>query len=160
MQSGSSSACRDVCGLAPAAAWTTLNRNDDLNARPSHHDAEGEHDHDDFDTFVVRIPAFCDPNTLINRLVAATRAHDILPVRGLVEVAGKPLRTLVQGVGQRYRLRQSIPDRATVLGIVNPESARRRLLLHGVGIPPCAGRPAHTTRTPGQEPSSQLVTLR
>ena len=30
---------------------------DDLNARPSHHDAEGEHDHDDFDTFVVAIPA-------------------------------------------------------------------------------------------------------
>ena len=26
---------------------------DDLAARPSHHDAEGEHDHDDFDTFVV-----------------------------------------------------------------------------------------------------------
>ena len=30
---------------------------DDLDARPSHHDAEGEHDHDDFDTFVVTIPA-------------------------------------------------------------------------------------------------------
>ena len=30
---------------------------DDLAARPSHHDAEGEHDHDDFDTFVVAIPA-------------------------------------------------------------------------------------------------------
>ena len=28
---------------------------DDLDARPSHHDAEGEHDHDDFDTFVVKI---------------------------------------------------------------------------------------------------------
>ena len=30
---------------------------DDLALRPSHHDAEGEHDHDDFDTFVVAIPA-------------------------------------------------------------------------------------------------------
>ena len=27
---------------------------DDLAARPSHHDAEEEHDHDDFDTFVAR----------------------------------------------------------------------------------------------------------
>ena len=34
------------------------------NARPSHHDAEGEHDHDDFDTFVVAIPAVGDPDAL------------------------------------------------------------------------------------------------
>ena len=76
---------------------------DDLAARPSHHDAEGEHDHDDFDTFVVTIPAVHDPDKLIDRLVAATRAHDILRVKGFIEVAGKPLRMLVQGVGQRFR---------------------------------------------------------
>jgi cobalamin biosynthesis protein CobW len=76
---------------------------DDLAARPSHHDAEGEHDHDDFDTFVVAIPAVRDPDTLIDRLVAATRTHDILRVKGFIEVAGKPLRMLVQGVGQRFR---------------------------------------------------------
>ena len=35
--------------------------------------------------------------------VAATRAHDILRVKGFIEVAGKPLRMLVQGVGQRFR---------------------------------------------------------
>ena len=34
---------------------------DDLAARPSHHDAEGEHDHDDFDTFVVAIPRGARP---------------------------------------------------------------------------------------------------
>ena len=76
---------------------------DDLKARPSHHDAEGEHDHNDFETFVVTIPAVRDPDTLIDRLVAATRAHDILRVKGFIEVAGKPLRMLVQGVGQRFR---------------------------------------------------------
>ena len=76
---------------------------DDLDARPSHHDAEGEHDHDDFETFVVAVPAVGDPDALIDRLVAATRAHDILRVKGFVEVAGKPMRMLVQGVGQRFR---------------------------------------------------------
>jgi cobalamin biosynthesis protein CobW len=76
---------------------------DDLGARPSHHDAEGEHDHDDFDTFVVTIPALRDPDALIDRLVATTRAHDILRVKGYVEVAGKAMRMLVQGVGQRFR---------------------------------------------------------
>ena len=76
---------------------------DDLALRPSHHDAEGEHDHDDFDTFVVAIPPVGDPDALVDRLVAATRAHDILRVKGFVEVAGKPMRMLVQGVGSRFR---------------------------------------------------------
>ncbi len=76
---------------------------DDLAARPSHHDAEGEHDHDDFETFVVAIPATNDPDALIDRLSEATRAHDILRIKGFVEVAGKPLRLLVQGVGRRFR---------------------------------------------------------
>jgi cobalamin biosynthesis protein CobW len=76
---------------------------DDLKSRPSHHDAEGEHDHDDFDTFVVAIPAVRDPDALIDRLIAATRAHDILRVKGFVEVVGRPMRMLVQGVGRRFR---------------------------------------------------------
>ena len=76
---------------------------DDLHARPSHHDAEGEHNHDDFDTFVVTIPAVRDPDALIDRLAVATRAYDILRVKGFVEVIGKPMRMLVQGVGSRFR---------------------------------------------------------
>jgi cobalamin biosynthesis protein CobW len=76
---------------------------DDLAARPSHHDLEGEHDHDDFDTFSVTIPAAADPDALIDRLSEATRAHDILRIKGFVEVEGKPMRLLVQGVGSRFR---------------------------------------------------------
>jgi cobalamin biosynthesis protein CobW len=76
---------------------------DDLSARPSHHDAQGEHDHDDFETFVIAIPPVGDPDALIDRLAATTRAHDILRVKGFVEVAGKPMRMLVQGVGSRLR---------------------------------------------------------
>ncbi len=76
---------------------------DDLSARPSHHDAEAEHGHDDFDTFVVTIPAVRDPDVLIDRLTTTTREHDILRVKGFVEVIGKPMRMLVQGVGSRFR---------------------------------------------------------
>ena len=76
---------------------------DDLAARPSHHDAEGEHDHDDFDTFVVTIPSARDPEALIARLTGATEAHDILRIKGFVAVEGKPMRMLVQGVGKRFR---------------------------------------------------------
>jgi cobalamin biosynthesis protein CobW len=85
---------------------------DDLAARPSHHDAEGEHDHDDFDTFIVTIPPARDPDALIDRLNEATRAHDILRIKGFVEVVGKPMRLLVQGVGRRFRRDFDRPWRA------------------------------------------------
>ena len=76
---------------------------DDLAQRPSHHDAQDEHDHDDFDSFVLDLPVVADPDALLARLAETTRAHDILRVKGYVEVAGKPMRMLVQGVGQRLR---------------------------------------------------------
>ncbi len=76
---------------------------DDLAARPSHHDADGEHDHDDFDTFVVTIPSVSDPEALIARLTGATETHDILRIKGFVAIEGKPMRMLVQGVGKRFR---------------------------------------------------------
>lgn len=85
-----------LLGLAAAAE-------DDLANRPSHHDAEAEHDHDDFDSFVVSIPAISDPATLVAKLTEAARAHDVLRVKGFVEVAGKPMRLLVQGVGARVQ---------------------------------------------------------
>jgi cobalamin biosynthesis protein CobW len=85
-----------LLGLAAAAE-------DDLANRPSHHDAETEHDHDDFDSFVVSIPAISDPATLVTKLVEAARMHDVLRVKGFVEVAGKPMRLLVQGVGARVQ---------------------------------------------------------
>jgi len=75
----------------------------DLAQRPSHHDAEGEHDHDDFDTFIVDLPAFATPQALIERLQKAATAHDILRLKGFVDIAGKPMRLLVQGVGARLQ---------------------------------------------------------
>jgi cobalamin biosynthesis protein CobW len=75
----------------------------DLAQRPSHHDAEGEHDHDDFDTFIVDLPAFDTPQALIERLQKAATAHDILRLKGFVDIAGKPMRLLVQGVGARLQ---------------------------------------------------------
>jgi len=74
----------------------------DLSARPSHHDAEEEHDHDDFETFVVDLPVVAEPEALVGRLRAAAEAHDILRIKGFVAVDGKPMRLLVQGVGTRF----------------------------------------------------------
>ena len=85
-----------LLGLAAAAE-------DDLARRPSHHDAQEAHDHDDFDTFVVDLPPIADPAAFLARLAAVAEAHDVLRVKGFVDVVGKPMRLLVQGVGQRFR---------------------------------------------------------
>ena len=74
---------------------------DDLDARPSHHEGEDDHDHDDFDSFEVRIEGSADPDALKSRIEAAARDHGILRVKGFVHVAGKPRRHVIQGVGSR-----------------------------------------------------------
>jgi cobalamin biosynthesis protein CobW len=75
----------------------------DLANRPSHHDAEEGHDHDDFDTFIVDLPSFDSPQALVDRVAKATEVHDILRVKGFVDIAGKPMRLLLQGVGARLQ---------------------------------------------------------
>ena len=77
---------------------------DDLAARPSHHDAlDGAHEHDDFESFVVVLPEIDDADALLARLKAIAETHDVLRMKGFVAIAGKPLRLAVQGVGARFR---------------------------------------------------------
>ncbi len=76
---------------------------DDLAARPSHHDGEAGHDHDDFDSFVLDVPTFDDPIAFVDRLAAVAGVHGILRMKGFLAVRNKPMRLLVQGVGARFR---------------------------------------------------------
>lgn len=96
----------------------------DLESRPSHHEIEGEHDHEDFDTFIVDLPKVATPQVLVDRIAAATEAHDILRAKGFAEVNGKPMRLLIQGVGARI---QHQFDRAWRAG----ESRQGRLVVIG-----------------------------
>jgi cobalamin biosynthesis protein CobW len=75
----------------------------DLASRPSHHELEGDHDHDDFDTFIIDLPAFASPQALVERLARAAELHDVLRMKGFVEIVGKPMRLLVQAVGARIQ---------------------------------------------------------
>ena len=85
-----------VLGLEAAAE-------DDIAARPSHHDGEDDHEHDDFDSVVVELGEIADPAALTARIEALARSADILRVKGYAAVAGKPMRLLVQAVGARVR---------------------------------------------------------
>lgn len=73
----------------------------DLANRPSHHDNEEEHDHEDFESIVISLPDIHDPQALHARIAAAAEAHDILRVKGFLRVQGKPMRYLLQAVGSR-----------------------------------------------------------
>jgi cobalamin biosynthesis protein CobW len=76
---------------------------DDLAARPSHHDGHDDHEHDDFDTVVIDLPEIDDIDTLVANIQRLATEQNILRVKGYVAVKGKPMRLLVQAVGARVR---------------------------------------------------------
>src|SRR6202023_324611 len=63
---------------------------DDLAARPSRHDGPAGHDHDDFDSGVFETGAIGDPGALLRQLTDIATRHDVLRIKGFVEVRGKP----------------------------------------------------------------------
>ncbi len=76
---------------------------DDMHNRPSHHEMEGEeqHDHDDFVTFIVALPAQMERAALLKVVEKTIAAHDILRIKGFADVAGSDSRLLIQAVGPR-----------------------------------------------------------
>ena len=111
---------------------------DDLANRPSHHDAEEGHDHDDFESFVLDIPATSDPAGLLTHLAAVAERHDVLRMKGFIEVVGKPMRLLVQGVGQRFRQQFDRPwgmgeDRRSRLVVIGEKGLDRAAITASLG---------------------------
>jgi cobalamin biosynthesis protein CobW len=111
----------------------------DLASRPSHHDAEGEHDHEDFETFIVELPAVASPQELVERISSAAERHDVLRTKGFAEVTGKPMRLLVQGVGARiqhqfdraWKPGEERHGRLVVIGEKGLDQAAIRTLIRG-----------------------------
>ena len=87
---------RVILGLEAAAE-------DDLEARPSHHDEPHDHDHEDFDSIVVAIDDIEDVEAFKEKVAALALEQNILRVKGYGVVKDKPMRLLVQAVGTRVR---------------------------------------------------------
>jgi cobalamin biosynthesis protein CobW len=83
-----------ILGLAAAAE-------DDIAQRPSCHDLEPAHDHDDFESFVVMRAPIADPARFAVRLGELVARHRILRLKGFVDVPGHAFRHVVQAVGPR-----------------------------------------------------------
>ncbi|WP_299842487.1 cobalamin biosynthesis protein CobW [uncultured Paracoccus sp.] len=97
---------RLILGLGAAAE-------DDLAARPSHHDGADDHEHDDFDSVVIDLPEVDSVEDLVARVQQLAREQNILRVKGYLAVTGKPMRLLLQAVGERVRHQFDRPWGAT-----------------------------------------------
>lgn len=101
----------------------------DIANRKSHHEMEhengDEHDHDEFESFVATAGAVADPKAFAERLKAVIADHDILRLKGLADVPGKPMRLVVQAVGSRietyfdrpWRTDETRKTRLVVIGL-------------------------------------------
>ncbi|HVI46701.1 MAG TPA: cobalamin biosynthesis protein CobW [Chitinophaga sp.] len=82
---------------------------DDLDSRHSHHEedhANGHHDHhhhdEDIQSFVVDITAPHTPESLTEKCITLVNGHEIYRIKGFIDVPGKPMRMVLQGVSQRF----------------------------------------------------------
>ncbi len=76
---------------------------DDLDQRPSHHDTEQDHDHDDdINSIQLVFDSTPDPQLLVNQLKSLVQKYEIYRIKGFVNVVNKPMRMVLQGVGDRF----------------------------------------------------------
>ncbi|AFY69295.1 cobalamin biosynthesis protein CobW [Thalassoporum mexicanum PCC 7367] len=76
---------------------------DNLEARPSHHDHEEEHEHDDdINSVNLSLTQEFDPKELVAKLERLVQQKDIYRVKGFVAVPNKSMRLVLQGVGNRF----------------------------------------------------------
>jgi cobalamin biosynthesis protein CobW len=126
--------------VAPAVALgLAASAEDDLAARPSCHDLEAEHDHDDFDSFVVERGPVADAALFRTRLAALIRAHDVLRVKGFLDVPGRDRRQVVQAVGDRIDQHFDRPwlpgeSRATRLVVIGRKGIDRAAIRLALGV--------------------------
>ncbi len=76
---------------------------DDLQARPSHHDGHDDHDHDDFDTVALTLGPIADIDAFEAALAQVIADQDLLRVKGFLDRPDLPRREVVQAVGPRIQ---------------------------------------------------------
>ncbi|NJK39732.1 MAG: cobalamin biosynthesis protein CobW [Oscillatoriales cyanobacterium RM2_1_1] len=97
---------------------------DHLEQRPSHHDEEADHNHDDgINSVHLVLATQFEPADLISRLQALVQHQEIYRVKGFVAVPNKAMRLVIQGVGNRFETfydrpwRENEPQQTTVVFI-------------------------------------------
>jgi cobalamin biosynthesis protein CobW len=76
---------------------------DNLASRHSHHDSETEHEHDDeINSVELILDRSFDRDLLISQCQQLLQQHEIYRIKGFVNIANKPMRLVLQGVGNRF----------------------------------------------------------
>ena len=137
---------RAANGSLPASVLLGLGSATELEVhnRRSHHELEHEafqaehgddaehghphghdHDHDEFESFVFELPELADHRGVADALKPVIEAHDVLRLKGFLAIAGKPMRLVVQAVGNRidthfdreWRADEARASRLVVIGL-------------------------------------------
>jgi cobalamin biosynthesis protein CobW len=114
---------------------------DDMHNRPSHHEMEGEeqHDHDDFVTFIVELSGVTSKEKLLSIISKTIEQHDILRLKGFATIEGSSSRLLIQAVGPRlnsyfdrpWRANETQGTRLVVIGEKHMDRAAIEASLRG-----------------------------
>jgi cobalamin biosynthesis protein CobW len=103
---------------------------DHLDERPSHHDTEAEHEHDDdINSVSFMLDREFDPKQLQSQLERIVAESEIYRIKGFVAVPNKPMRLVMQGVGNRFEHFYDRPWRTD-------ESRQTKLVFIGQSIDP------------------------
>lgn len=115
-----------------------------IDGRWSHHDDEdGDHGHDEFVSFVAELGPEQDPQAIERRLRAVVAEHDILRVKGFLDVPGKAMRHVVQSVGGRieryfdrpWQAGETRASRLVIIGQKGVDEMAIRAALQGDRVP-------------------------
>jgi cobalamin biosynthesis protein CobW len=122
----------------PALLGLNVGTESDIENRRTHHDGELDHDHDEFESFVVSMPETDDPAELAKTVSETAKSAGVLRVKGFAAVRGKPMRLLVQAVGQRVTTqydRQWAPSerRDSYLVVIGLKGIDRSLVMRMLG---------------------------
>jgi len=123
---------------------------DNLDSRPSHHDTDADHDHDDEVTSVnVVLDQSFNPTELIGCLQDLVHHYEIYRIKGFVAVPHKSMRLVIQGVGNRF---DTFYDRPWQLD----ESRQTRLVFIGRSL---ESKEIYTALTKGKNDGDQPLPL-
>lgn len=82
---------------------------EDIDNRPSHHEAHHHHDHEhdhehdeSVNSIVINIQAEHTPQSLVKALQELVNEEEIYRIKGFIDVPGKPMRMVIQGVASRF----------------------------------------------------------
>ncbi len=106
---------------------------DDLVNRPSHHDTEEDHEHDDdINSFYLETDKGFDGEELLKRIKKLQTEQEIYRIKGFVNIPNKPMRAVLQGVADRVcltydRLWQKEEKRKTRLVFIGKSLDREKI---------------------------------